>query len=425
MLAKAELDYLFWLASERNGRICELGCFLGGSTWALATGRASRADAADLPSILTYDAFLMDKETAAQFPVGYSAGQSFRPLFERYLAPHLGGIIVREGFIPRDLPVDREPEVYPEQGPIDILFNDAAKTWLVHNTILRGFGRHLVPGQSVFIQQDFKHFGGYWIPLHMWQLRECFEPLHDIAGGATHTFLYRGGLAEHLSVLWAPGSLTGAQIEATWGQVETFWSAAPAVAWFMVLCRATHLAADGQADACIKALERVASGCRPVVYGADGVILAVEFVQACEMAERLLSRGTLAPTRRSRLTELRNAGLPGDATSCADNAVIWERAARRLAVRGLRTIALYGAGRHTADLLRSGWPGPEIKVAAVLDDYATSGSIVGVPVVQPASAPAVDAVVISSRAHEEQLAQAAARVFDARVPVIRMYGAVG
>lgn len=423
MLATAELDYLFWLAAERRGRICELGCFLGGSTWALATGRASRPDAADHPPILTYDAFMMDKETAAQFPVGVGAGQSFRPVFDRYLAPHLSRVVVREGFIPRDLPVAQEPGVYPEQGPIDILFNDAAKTWLVHNTILRCFGRHLVPGRSVFIQQDFKHFGGYWIPLHMWQLRECFEPLHDIAGGATHSFLYRGGIERHLPGLWGPTSLIGDQITRAWDEVERFWAGSPAAAWFMVLCRATHCAAQGLAGPCVAALERAAARCRPNELGADGPILAMEFIQTCEMAERLLSRGPLAPSDRATLANLRGTALAGAVAADADAAVTWERVARRLAAAGHRTIVLYGAGRHTAELLRSGWPGPGIRVAAIVDDYATSGSIAGVPVVQPADAPDVDAVVISSRAHEDQLAEAAARAFASRMPVIRMYSA--
>ena len=43
MLTRAELDYLSWLAADSTGegRLCELGCFLGGSTWALASGLPS------------------------------------------------------------------------------------------------------------------------------------------------------------------------------------------------------------------------------------------------------------------------------------------------------------------------------------------------------------------------------------------------
>lgn len=427
MLAQSELDYLYWLASSRytgRGRICELGCFLGGSTWALARGLADRPDAASLPPLLTYDAFEMDADTAARFPLGYKAGESFRPLFERYLAPLLGRITVREGFIPRDLDPAREPEVYPEQQPIEVLFVDAAKTWLVHNTILRCFGRHLVPG-SVLVQQDFKHFGAYWIPLHMWQLRACFEPLHDVRGGASFSFLYRGGLTERLGELWGPKSIAAEDIPGRWDTVHEYWRehGSPAVGWFMRLCRATHLAAAGEAEPSIGTLEEIASGYRAGEGGEDEPALAAEFGMTCAMARRLLSRGTLAAADADRLNDLEGRGITaatspdGDRKRCR-----WQSLARELNAAGYRRIALYGAGRHTADLLRTGWPHGQVRVAAILDDYAIVPSIQGIPVLRPDQAPDIDAVVISSDAKEEALAEAAERVFGGRVPIIRIYG---
>lgn len=415
MLARAELDYLSWLAADSTGagRLCELGCFLGGSTWALASGLPPGR-----PPVLTYDAFRMDAETAAQFPVGCADGESFRPVFEQYLAPHRGRVVVREGFIPRDLPVDREREVYPEQEPIEILFNDAAKTWLVHNTILRCFGRHLIPGRSILIQQDFKHFGGYWIPLHMWQLRECFEPLHDIEGGATHSFLCRASLAEKLGSLWGPQSLGSGEIEGAWDRVEGYWAGTRAVRWFMRLCRATHLASAGLVQPCMTALESVAAGCRPAELGADGPPITAELVQTCDMALRLLSRSALDPGSRNRLLQLRAAGLASASATRGGETDLWQALAASLRVAGHRRIALYGAGRQTARLLASGWPGGGIEVAAILDDFALTRAIEGVPVLRPQAAPPIDAVVIASEAHEQQLAQAAANVFGTCLPII-------
>jgi len=427
MLSPGEINYLYWVASKRfsgEGRVCELGCFLGGSTWALARGLADRAGTA--PPLLTYDAFEMDADTAAAFPVGYRAGESFRPLFGRYLKPLLDRVLVREGFIPRDLDPAKERELYPEQEPIEVLFVDAAKTWLVHNTILRAFGRHLIPGRSVLIQQDFKHFGAYWIPLHMWQMRECFEPLHDVLGGATYSFLYRGGLIPRLGDLWRPESIAPADIDAAWDRVAEYWHAhgSRAVVWFMQLCRANHLAAAGVAEGAVAALEAMGEAYRAGEGAEDETGLCAEFVQTCGMARRLLSRGGLSGGHSDRLAAIESRGLAGADRLAVDqdrHRRRWQAVARELQAAGYGRVALYGAGRHTVALLRSGWPEGRVKVAAVLDDFAVVASIEGVGVVRPEDCPEVDAVVVSSEAHEGPLAEAAERAFGGRVPVIRVY----
>jgi ubiquinone/menaquinone biosynthesis C-methylase UbiE len=100
-----------------------------------------------------------------------------------------------------------------------------------------------------------------------------------------------------------------------------------------------------------------------------------------------------------------------------------DHAARRCADAGWTSIALYGAGRHTRRYIRQPWRWRGVRVEAVIDDHAGLGSIDGVPVVCPAGMPAgIDAVVISSDAHEASLYARAAETLAGRAPIIRIYG---
>ena len=67
MLMQRELNYLGWLASrcDGTGQIVELGCFLGGSTNALAQGLT--ANPAYRSKILSYAAFEIPQSEDPRF----------------------------------------------------------------------------------------------------------------------------------------------------------------------------------------------------------------------------------------------------------------------------------------------------------------------------------------------------------------------
>lgn len=103
--------------------------------------------------------------------------------------------------------------------------------------------------------------------------------------------------------------------------------------------------------------------------------------------------------------------------------------ADRLSARGVRTISLYGAGRHSELFTREPWASRGIRVVSVLDDAPRTPALQGVPVLRPAEAIARgalgEAVVVSSDAHEPALCAAAARALGeaaSRVPVHTIYG---
>ncbi len=98
--------------------------------------------------------------------------------------------------------------------------------------------------------------------------------------------------------------------------------------------------------------------------------------------------------------------------------------ARQLEERGVRRIAIYGAGYHTAALVRQPWRSFGIEVIAVLDDSPRIGKLSGLPVMMPnLLTEHVDAVVISSDSHEATIERRAREVFGSRgIPVYRIYG---
>jgi glycosyltransferase involved in cell wall biosynthesis len=95
---------------------------------------------------------------------------------------------------------------------------------------------------------------------------------------------------------------------------------------------------------------------------------------------------------------------------------------RGLADRGLRRLALYGAGSHSAGLIAR-LAGEPARVVAVIDDQPGAPEFAGVVRVTPAAWGTLraDAVVLSSRAAEPLLAARAARWLPADVPLVRLY----
>jgi alpha-1,3-rhamnosyl/mannosyltransferase len=95
---------------------------------------------------------------------------------------------------------------------------------------------------------------------------------------------------------------------------------------------------------------------------------------------------------------------------------------RGLCDRGIRRLALYGAGSHTMQLIARLAPEPAA-VVAVIDDQPGDAAFAGVPRVTPDAWPTLvaDAVVLSSRTFEPVLAARAAQWLPAGVPLVRLY----
>jgi len=162
MLSYDERALLYVLARDYvrgDGAIIDAGCFLGGSTIALAAGLAENPRAAGSRPIQTYDLFDVEATYKDDYPTlldGIAVGASMRPRFEALLGPLLELVAVNAG----DICQRRW-----SGEPVEVLFIDICKSWAINDHVTREFFPALIPGHSVVVQQDLVH---EWLPyLHI------------------------------------------------------------------------------------------------------------------------------------------------------------------------------------------------------------------------------------------------------------------
>lgn len=178
MLMDDELRLLEFIAGDSftgEGLIIDAGCFLGGSTLALAGGlrrNLARRGMAETPLIHSFDLFEIEDWTrGVYFPEDREAGDSTRALYDANIAPFAPLITVHEG----DITATHWPG-----NPIEILFVDVAKHWTVCDWITEHYFPHLIPGKSVVIQQDYLyHYWNAWLHITMEYFAENFELVCD------------------------------------------------------------------------------------------------------------------------------------------------------------------------------------------------------------------------------------------------------
>lgn len=178
MLTADELRLLNYLADEYytgEGAIVDAGCFMGGSTLALADGlrrNLRRRGVAEEKLIHSYDRFEIEGWTiGSYFPESARAGESFRTLFDSNIAPYASLVEVHPGDILSHTWTG---------GPVEILFIDVAKHWTVCDWVTWQFFARLIPGKSVVIQQDYLyHHWVAWIHVTMEFYSDYFEYVCD------------------------------------------------------------------------------------------------------------------------------------------------------------------------------------------------------------------------------------------------------
>ena len=421
MLAPEECEYLGEVASrvQGRGRVVELGCFLGRSTVSLVDGL--RANPRAILPMLTYDSFRLDGFAASHFDLSLRAGDDFQPLFRDFVGKdRLASMAVRAVWVPENLTEVSEHALYPEQEPIELLFVDLAKSWRLHKAVLQAFGRHMVDG-AVLIEQDFRDSQAYWIPVNHHSLRHIFDSEHWTTTSCTVSFRsVRGLTASDVAMLPDPMAMTVAEAARMWDEIEAWWQdrVGMRVLPRLRMARAFHMhdlrATEHVVEAMEAALEIV-----PLVSIEDGYTVEVTGLSwwLAFLERKLLScegGSALAPIiadwweRIGSMETLR-----------------WNSIADQLLAEGRTRITLYGAGQHTRRLLASGWASRGLEVCAIVDDGVREDGahIEGIPVVLPKDAPKdLDAIVLSSDAHEPALARRAEEEFGGRgIPIVRMY----
>lgn len=187
MLSLEESQLYYWLARDwatGAGAIVDLGCFAGGSTARLGAGNA--ASGRHPSAIVAYDRFTADLRTKNRIlykgGIAPFEGSDILLLAHRLLTPFKPAVELRPG--------ELEEQIW-DDGLIELLIIDIAKSAASADYIADMFFPHLIAGRSIVVQQDFLHQYQPWLPAQMTLLKDCFTPLarvskHSMAFLCTH-----------------------------------------------------------------------------------------------------------------------------------------------------------------------------------------------------------------------------------------------
>ncbi|WP_371225235.1 class I SAM-dependent methyltransferase [Roseovarius sp. 2305UL8-3] len=183
MLNPEEARFYVWLSRTMagvDGAVVDLGCFAGGSTAYLAEGTRQGGGQAQIHAFDQFAASEKVKERQLYSKgVAPFDGTDILPLAQQVLAPWAPNVHFHKGRI--------EDSVW-EDGPIALLVLDASKTSETMDQMAAIFFPHLIPGQSIIVQQDELHWKEPWIAVQMEAFADHFEPLCHVPGG---TVAYR------------------------------------------------------------------------------------------------------------------------------------------------------------------------------------------------------------------------------------------
>jgi Methyltransferase domain len=172
MLTGEEGRLLRWVTEcyfSGAGAICELGTFLGGSTARLAYGLSKNANTSN-KKIQCFDRYECAEHHKQQLLYQHGIkpfdGVDILPISKQMLAAFADYIEFNKCDI---------LDAYWDNGPIEVLFIDIAKTRQTNDHVMATFFPHLIPGQSLVIQQDYFHHTNPWVVAQIEALIDCFE----------------------------------------------------------------------------------------------------------------------------------------------------------------------------------------------------------------------------------------------------------
>lgn len=194
MLSVEERKLLFWLGStwfQNEGAIVDAGCFLGGSTMALAEGVKKNSKWLDNQKqkvIHSYDLFEVEDWTRGiYFPETTKAKSDFKPKYLQNIESVSDLVMVHGGDITK--------AAMPDES-IEVLFIDLAKHWTVSDYLCANYFPKLIPGKSIVVQQDYI-FNSWncWLMATMEYYADYFEIVGDTGLGSV-VFLYTKEIPE-------------------------------------------------------------------------------------------------------------------------------------------------------------------------------------------------------------------------------------
>jgi hypothetical protein len=196
-----------------EGKIVELGCWLGAVTLALARGASENPQTRSKRPIEAFDLFRWE---AWMTPIAERLGclrvpdgESFLDHTKAFVKPYEHLIRLHEG----DL---FAPERFRHR--IEFLFIDAMKSWELANAIVQTYFPNLIPGRSLIVQQDFAYFGPIVATNHilMWLVREQAIPVYHVPGSCSVAFFVQRPFDRSELPALNPDTVTIAVAEQAW-----------------------------------------------------------------------------------------------------------------------------------------------------------------------------------------------------------------
>jgi predicted O-methyltransferase YrrM len=429
MLTERELNYLHFLAAQVSGegRIIELGPFLGGSTRPLLAGY--HAGNMHPRPILVYDRFIApDEDTFRRAPelgaFGLEPDEDFLGKYLRLHDDHLGDLDIRQGTIPDYGDQSQRASLYPERESIDLLFVDAAKSWGVHLTIAGTFYPHLEP-HAVLVHQDFGDFRTPWLVIHLYQLRACLEPMDWVRGAPTISFRCIS-VPDNLDALARnPADFDQSVESQDWASLIGYWSAilGENAAGLLSGHRASHALHAGDAAATIHFAQHydrwrstaLSKGHYTSPDWSDWVEQLPGYLNRIDAPTAVLDRARLLGDLHKAYDRMETSkSVAKGWKTDAIKAHRWKQIENRLVDESIQSVILLGGGRHTRWLIESGWPASPIEIRCILDDNPSADSIGSIPVIRPdqyeAGTEDCTIVLPSSDAYEEHLIERAGQI---------------
>jgi hypothetical protein len=172
LMVPGERDILYSIAKNYctgQGDIIDAGVYWGASTYCFCHGLVrNTADTSNL-RIHSYDQAIVHPGLLKAFPDIGEIGSCYGPLLERS---------IREWGTRLTQPVDLhigDINAMTYEGKVEVLFLDIMKNRATMRSCNSLFMRHLLPGRSIVIQQDYYWQSNWYINAYMELARDCFS----------------------------------------------------------------------------------------------------------------------------------------------------------------------------------------------------------------------------------------------------------
>ncbi|MFY0599384.1 MAG: hypothetical protein JXR03_06910 [Cyclobacteriaceae bacterium] len=194
MISAEEKKYLYFLTSsywKGEGNIVEIGPWLGGSTYCLASGLSTSKHYRG-QKIYVYDNFIWREFMGLRANLELNDNDDFLPFFKENLKDYSDYIVAFKESLPdesvpndKDALTKRQLEFSPSElihydskEKVEILFIDGAKSWSGTRYLLEVFHHSLIPNTTLLVCQDYKYWGCYWVIMIFEILKDKMEIEH-------------------------------------------------------------------------------------------------------------------------------------------------------------------------------------------------------------------------------------------------------